>query len=218
MSPALHGAEVELIDARTPWRAHLTLGAQLRRKAQELTLTSRQQGNCRWETPPDSRSICVTKLGGRNPTKETIKLDDRNGFFSPLPAADWIKADFDDSAWARYTADDLGDYLGGYGSLAPQYAEMGQEPALLHLRTCFGIADPTRATDLNVTVTCIGGAVVYVNGQEVGRGYLPAKDTHPLTPAEDYPIEAYTADDGTTPLPPVEAWAKPEAKWPCNNN
>ncbi|MGD0898269.1 MAG: glycoside hydrolase domain-containing protein [Thermoguttaceae bacterium] len=210
MCPALYGAEVELIDAQTPWRAHLTLGAQLRRDQEGLVLSQRQLGRFRHESAPDGRSICVTRLG-KNSRKETIELDECNGLFSPLPAADWVKTDFDDSAWARCNVDDLGDYLGGYG--VPKASEYGQEPAVLCLRTCFGITDPVKATDLKVTVAYIGGAVVYVNGQEVGRGHLPAKDTHPVTPAEDYPIAAYTAEDGTTPLPCLNPWVAPEAKW-----
>jgi len=81
-------------------------------------------------------------------------------------------------------------------------------PTLLCLRTCFGVADPARAKDLKVTVTCLGGGVVYVNGQEVGRGLLPAGELHPLTLADDYPAETYTTEDGRTPLPVLRPIAK----------
>jgi hypothetical protein len=38
--PGILAAEVELIDATTPWRAYLTLGAPLRRDAEGLNLGS----------------------------------------------------------------------------------------------------------------------------------------------------------------------------------
>jgi hypothetical protein len=66
------------------------------------------------------------------------------------------------------------------------------QPELVCLRTGFGVADPVKATDLKLTVRCIGGAVVYVNGKEIGRGFMPDGTIHPLTPATDLPIEAYT--------------------------
>ena len=34
--------------------------------------------------------------------------------------------------------------------------------------------------------------MVYVNGKEIGRGFMPDGPIHPLTPATDLPIEAYT--------------------------
>jgi hypothetical protein len=71
---------------------------------------------------------------------------------------------------------------------------------LLCLRTRFGVVDPDKATDLKLTVTCLGGAVVYVNGKEIGRGFMPDGPIHPLTPAADLPIETYTLPDGVTPM------------------
>ena len=139
---------------------------------------------------------------------DPLKFDAELCGLSPLAPADWAKADFDDSFWPRYQGD-LGDFLGGYG------VAVGDRvwPTLLHLRSCFGVSDPARAADLKLTVTCIGGAVVYVNGRQVGRGFMPAGKIGPLTPADDYPIEAYAQDNGTVPLPGIGEKAGPEEKW-----
>ncbi|MGD0898329.1 MAG: glycoside hydrolase domain-containing protein [Thermoguttaceae bacterium] len=47
----------------------------------------------------------------------------------------------------------------------------------------------------------LGGAVVYVNGVELGRKDMPDGAIDPYSLATDYPIEAYTTEDGQTPLP-----------------
>jgi hypothetical protein len=180
-------AEVEAIDARTPWRAYLVHGGNLVREKGALTVRGRRQS-----APFDPAAADADKQG-----------------FSRLPPAAWMKPDFDDRCWPRFLMMDLFDFLGDFGANAQE----NNGPALLCLRTAFGVSDPARATGLKVSVTGLGGGVVYVNGEEVGRGAMPAGKLHPLTPAEDYPIEAYTADDGTTPLPVLQGASKPEPKW-----
>ncbi|MGA2499912.1 MAG: glycoside hydrolase domain-containing protein [Tepidisphaeraceae bacterium] len=118
---------------------------------------------------------------------------------SPLPSSDWTKAAFNDHCWPRYCVEELDEFLGGYGASVEGNAP---SPTVLHLRTCFGIADPAKATDLKLTLRYLGGCVAYINGEEVGRAHLPPGPVVPLTPAEDYTIEAYTMADGVTPLPP----------------
>ncbi|MFO8013532.1 MAG: DUF6067 family protein, partial [Phycisphaerae bacterium] len=108
---------------------------------------------------------------------------------SPLPPADWTQPDFDDGRWARYEAD-LFEAVGQYGHWQSPRA------ALLCLRTRFGIEDPSRVKDLDLAVTCRGGAVVYVNGQEVARGHVPAGPVEPLMLAADYPREAFVTPEG----------------------
>ena len=138
---------------------------------------------------------------------------------SALPPEGWTKRDFDDSCWARYM-DDLSEVLGGYGCRVNTGGHTTTWPALLCMRTCFGISDPAQAKDVKVTVTCLGGGVVYVNGTEVGRGYMPQGKIEPRTPAERYPIEAYVVgglegmDPDVADLALGSAAPLPYVQWP----
>jgi len=188
-------AEVELVSAQTPWRVYLVTAEPIVREKGELKCRNRE---------------------GRTAAFDPAHVDSAKYRTSPMPSADWIKADFDGRCWARYQGD-LADFLGGWGVDVPN-PDRALWPARVCLRTCFGIADPDKATDLALTIVCLGGAVVYVNGQEVGRGCMPQGEVAPLTPADDYPIEAYTTDDGKTPLPPLAATKRagppqPDPKW-----
>ncbi|MGD0897180.1 MAG: glycoside hydrolase domain-containing protein [Thermoguttaceae bacterium] len=151
----------------------------------------------------------ITK--GRDNSIAAAGKAEHNGSGAPelsgLPPADWNSRDYDDSLWGRYM-DDLFELIGGYGVMV----EAG-DPALLCLRTRFGVSDPARAADVKVTVEYLGGAVVYVNGVEVGRSHLPEGKLDPHTPAANYSIDAYTAEDGVTPLPGLGLGAPPEARW-----
>jgi hypothetical protein len=201
LAGSLYAAETEMIDANTPWRTYLVTGPTVR-----------------WQN--DKENGWPSKGGGQLCIKDTsgpiLPLDpatadrDQSGFarrspfvgrmtitgltaqlektdFSPPPPADWMKTASDESAWSRYLMGDLTAAFGVHGN-----HRYPIQPELLCLRTRFGVADPVKATDLKLTVTCIGGAVVYVNGKEIGRGFMPAGTIYPLTPATDLPIEAYT--------------------------
>ena len=179
-------AETEAISARTPWRAHLVVGRNILRHKDKVMIT---QGN-----------------GGIVPYDADMRR------FSPLPPKDWTQPQFDDACWARYTADDLADFLGDCTARAADPIR-GTWSVRVGLRTCFGVADPALVKDLKLRIVFIGGAVVHVNGQEVGRGHMPPGEVEPFTPAEDYPLEAYTTEDGKTPLPASSDGRPPEAKW-----
>jgi len=176
-------AEVELINSDTPWRAFLVTGPQLEAGSGALRIAD-----------PQARGGYATFNPGTP--------DAWRNLFSPLPGSAWQAAEFDDACWARYLAGDLDDYLGDYG-LPPAYGGK-RWPALLCLRTRFGIPDPAKAGDLKISVTCLGGAVVYVNGREIRRGFMPEGDLYPLSAAQPYPIAAYTIDDDRTPLPAIK--------------
>ncbi len=49
----------------------------------------------------------------------------------------------------------------------------------------------------------VGQRAGYVNGVEVGRSHLPEGKIEAHTPATDYPVDAYTVEDGGAPLPGV---------------
>jgi hypothetical protein len=189
----MRGLLAPILSAQTPWRAYLVQGPNLQRTGEKLQWFAQGRGAAQY-APFDPANPGVAE-----------------GRFTSQPPADWAGAAFDDRSWARYDRDDLVDLLGGdYGS--PTNAR-GSWATLLYLRTSFGVADPARAGDLQVAVTCLGGGVVYVNGEEIGRGFVPRGAIAPLTPAEDYPIAAYTMEDGTTPLPVPQLTTPPEAKW-----
>ena len=134
------------------------------------------------------------------------EYDAATAHLAPLPPAGWAGRDFDDSLWGRYQ-DDLFELMGAYGVPAESH-----DAAMLCLRTRFGASDLARAADVTVTVEYIGGAAVHVNGVEVARGHLPPGTLQPHTLADDYPPEAYTADDGQ-PLPPLGRGVQPEERY-----
>jgi hypothetical protein len=98
---------------------------------------------------------------------------------SSPPLEGWTGLDFDDSEWLR-------------GPLPMDC----QTPFVA--RTCvrgrFRVTDPAAVGRLAVTVSYHGGAIIYMNGQEVRRGNLP-NDASPAL-AEPYPLEAFVGADG----------------------
>ena len=190
LSATLHAAATELVGTQTVWRVWAATGSRIHKDPNGKTLELYGNGSLREYLP------------------KTASMSD-------LPPADWNKPDFDDGLWARYE-NQIFDVLGGYGN-ATTYNPKGPYTAALWMRTRFGIADPAKAKDLKVFVEYLGGAVVYVNGVEVGRSHLPDGTLDATSLASDYPLEAYTTDDGQTPLPSLRGeWydeQKPNPQW-----
>ena len=190
----LAAAETELVNADTPWRAFLVCGPRINQEDGKLVWVSQQSG-------------------GKKVPFDPAALDAEQAGFSRLPHAAWAAPEGDVLSWARYRQSDLREFLGEYGVARYQFDGRDRNlPALLCLRTAFGITDPARVMDLNVTVTCLGGAVVYVNGKEVGRGFLPPGTIYPFTVAEGLPVAAYVMEDGVTPLPELKINTEPDPK------
>jgi hypothetical protein len=186
---AVGAAEIEGIQSQTVWRVWLTTAPRIAKEGTNQILVVAPQHN-----PPKTAPY----------TAATARL-------SSLPPADWRGRDFDDSLWGRY-GQDLFESVGGYG--CPVSDDMRAAfPALLCLRTRFGVSDPARATDVKVSVECLGGVVVYVNGEEVGRSHMPEGKIEAMTPADDYPAEVYTIEDGSAPLPALRMGMQPESRW-----
>jgi len=103
------------------------------------------------------------------------------------PAADWKLPEFDDSTWLRGTA-----------------RKTCRTPYLARLcmRGRFTVTDPAKVRGLSVSVEYHGGAIVSVNGREIGRRHLPAGAPDETALAEEYPKEAYVYDDGSWVGPP----------------
>jgi len=118
--------------------------------------------------------------------------------FSPPSAAtppeDWAAAEFDDSAWVLRR--------GPFQSSRPvdiTQANLGQfdesmDLGLLHAfyRARFVVEEPAR-TNLSFGAAYHGGLRVLLNGQEIGRGHLPAGKLDADACGEDYPQKAYDA-------------------------
>jgi hypothetical protein len=79
--------------------------------------------------------------------------------------ANWATAEFDDSTWARGVL-----FVFSASDFATPYR------ARLYQRAYFEVTDPAQVTDLKLSVEYVGGAIVYVNGQEVTRGNVAAGD------------------------------------------
>jgi hypothetical protein len=118
-----------------------------------------------------------------------------------LPAeapADWVKPGFDDSAWARLRAPLL--------PLRAGYRFVGDDEGwkVILMRAAFEVTDPAApgqspatpgrspagAGDLKFSAEFRGGLLVYLNGEEVGRAFMPAGPADLHTPAEPYPADA----------------------------
>ena len=93
---------------------------------------------------------------------------------APNSRPGWQKTDFDDSGWSRQP----GPFDAHYRSLA-----------LICMRGKFEVCDPAQVSDLTLDLLFQGGAIAYVNGQEIGRAGLPAGALAPDTLADPYPIE-----------------------------
>jgi hypothetical protein len=102
------------------------------------------------------------------------------------PPSDWAGPDFDATGWQWGP----GPFYSGHG------IGQSQSLALVCVRGGFQVTDPAAVTSLKVTVQFRGGAVVYVNGKEIGRAHLPEGDLTFETAAETYPMEVYTTPEG----------------------
>lgn len=163
-----------LLGNKSYWRYHVTHGTELcRRESGELVPIHPKATSERYHETVD----------GRRKYKYRMRVHPRHRAW-PLPANTWTAVDFDDSSWQRRS----GPFAAGaYGSRKSGY---GSTP-LLCLRGKFQVDDPGKVGDLKLSITYLGGLIVYVNGKEIARGHLPKGKVEPTTPAEDYPIEVF---------------------------
>jgi len=134
--------------------------------------------------------IWSEQQAGRNPKELEFPVQEAAKVVgSAFPPADWMKVEFDDDRWVR-TATPMGSH---YRSLA-----------LVSLRGKFEVKDPTQVTELTLQASIQGGAVFYLNGQEIGRAFLPAGKVDFETPATDYPKDAFVTPLGSL-LPQINS-------------
>jgi hypothetical protein len=114
-------------------------------------------------------------------------------FQSPLPPADWMRPEFDDSLWDRQRSpvEVAPEWRGGHTSL-----HSATSNSILHLRWRFAVDDPAQAQDLRLSLEYVGGVVLYVNGRELARRHLPPGEILPDTLAEKYADDLYCEPGG----------------------
>ena len=91
----------------------------------------------------------------------------------------WRASGFNDSSWPTGPA----QFGWGTGSEATTLAS---QPLTSYYRRTFTLTDPTHAKDLRLGLKVNAGAVVYLNGTEVGRVNMPAGAITATTPAAAY--------------------------------
>ena len=115
-------------------------------------------------------------------------------FLTLAPPVGWTTTAFDDTAWprrhffAKYTHGEWDERAGG-GSASPYLRE-------LSLCCKFTVSDPAAVGRLWLNLAYRGGVAVYLNGQELARGHLPAGTIEPGSPADAYPAKAHLRDNG----------------------
>jgi hypothetical protein len=131
-----------------------------------------------WHTYTALKPPVVKTDGAPKPVTSLYPWVDKE---TPLAPENWNTRDFADEAWLR-----------GNAQVGPHTPYASN----LYLRARFEVTDPSQVKDLKLSVSYYGGAIVYVNGQELARGNL-AKDTKDATAvAEAYPASVFVLENG----------------------
>ena len=184
---ASHDGETIILNSYSYWRCHVTL--------RPLLFGTRTDAK-----PDDAGRIAPSfsyRLKKLNREPYVLPAD---GPKTELPPSDWMHPDFDDSRWWQ----DPGPFYGGgthvYGHRhQPHGLRDGQEQpvnlALLCARGKFTVVEPERVKSLKLSLEFRAGLVVYLNGKEVARKFMPPGEIEFETLAEDYPRECFLDPD-----------------------
>ncbi|MGN6694243.1 MAG: hypothetical protein ACTHN0_08700, partial [Aquihabitans sp.] len=123
------------------------------------------------------------------------------------PAADWAQPTFDDSGWATGPAE-LGYGDNDEKTLISTTA--APRPMTAYFRTTVTITDPAAFRSVLASLIRDDGAIVYVNGVEVGRDNLPAGAIAFSTPASTV-ISDRAAEKAIVPITIPASAFKPGA-------
>ncbi|PCJ57379.1 MAG: hypothetical protein COA79_16050 [Planctomycetota bacterium] len=127
-----------------------------------------------------------------------LKKRIKQGLVTKDLPSNWMQVDFDDSGWInragltfvngdhRVTLRSSLAYIRGVDYFP---AEMG----LLALRGTFTVIDPKKINSLICNLSFRGGYVLYLNGKEIKREFLPAGKISQQTPSSDYDLNAFIA-------------------------
>lgn len=99
------------------------------------------------------------------------------------PPENWFAADFDDSGWVRMRYPMMMNFAGDEGV----ETDIGLHGvASSCFRAVFHVENPAKVQRLTLRLAYRGGAVLWVNGREVGRGHLPDGPITADTVATEY--------------------------------
>ena len=140
--------------------------------------------------------VAVTTSGQTNTPLDRALKEPKPyaSFLSALPPANWTSPEFNDVSWERWRAPVE------VGPANEKHALPGRHiataNAMICLRGRFVVEDPARCRGVKLALEYVGGAVVYVNGQEVTRSNLPAGPLTEDTLADKYPDDLYCEPNG----------------------
>jgi len=168
-----------LLNTRSLWRWRVTWGTDVvRLKSGELI-----------PVHPDSPTETVSKkVNGKKKRVSQLRKHETHMAW-PLPSSNWKATDFNDSSWALlrgpFCHGPAGSGKRGYRSIP-----------LMCLRGRFRVTDPESTGKLELSMRFQGGVIVYLNGKEVGRAYMPKGAVELTAPAEDYPENMFFDSKG----------------------
>ncbi len=99
------------------------------------------------------------------------------------PPEDWMQNDFDDSEWPRQR----GPFFRNSGDVRWKIVKM---------RGLFTVENLAMSGRMTLNMKFKGGAVVYLNGEEITRAYMPDGPVDSTTPALPYPQDVYFNEKG----------------------
>jgi len=195
--PAAAGPEsgaLVVLDDTTLWRHfHVSGASHIRAADGELSKAYIDWGAKMREAAHNEFLRLPRDEGGRKPPD----------LESPLPPADWASPAFDDSAWPRLWWPQPELPWKWYCNCTDTRARYPYHTVVVLARGKFEIKDPAQVRACTLSLDYWGGVVVYVNGKEAARGHMTGDSANLATPAEDYPVDAFTTPDGK-PLRLVE--------------
>lgn len=168
--------------------AHATTKAE-EPPAETAVLTQASYWRCTYYWHPE--------VAGTQAEAKIVEGSKRHPFSLP-PDSSWKNREFDDSGWWR----GRGPFYGGYGFGQPTTL------AAIYLRKTFQVARAADVKSLRLSARFRGGIVVYLNGKEVKRLFLPEGEIQPNCLADDYSADCYTHPDGETAI--RGGWGEPE--------
>jgi len=128
-------------------------------------------------------------------TTKKFKLVKVRDFQSPLPPASWREVKFDDYRWSQRKVP-VEKQRGRPSGRRLDALHSATDSAMICARARFEVTDPSKAGQLRLSVTYVGGLAVFLNGKELTRRHLPEGKLGPETLAEKYPDDLYITADG----------------------